>query len=103
LYLDPVAQMAKLNMAIDHGQTRAAAQANFERAIGAAVDRFGKWIHRADWSPDRHSVRMEGPGFDVELSYDDKKVYARGTVPFAFRLMELPIKAFLKQALAHEA
>jgi hypothetical protein len=95
--------MAKLNIAIPHGQTPAKAQANFERAIGAAVERFGKRIHRADWSPNRDSVKMAGPGFDVELSYDDQKVYARGTVPLAFRLMEVPIKAFIKQALTQEA
>jgi hypothetical protein len=95
--------MAKLNLAIDHGQTPEKAKANFERAITAALDRFGKYIPHADWAPDRNSVRMAGAGFDVELSYDDKKVYARGTVPLAFRLMELPVKAFIKQALTHEA
>lgn len=95
--------MAKLNMAIDHGQTPANASVNFERAITAAVDRFGKYIPHVDWSANRDSVKLAGPGFNVELSYDDKKVYARGTVPMAFRLMELPVKAFIKQALAHEA
>jgi hypothetical protein len=95
--------MAKLNLAIEHGQTPAAAKANFERAIGAAVERFGKYIQHADWSPSRESVRLGGPGFDVELSYDDHKVYAKGTVPLAFRMFEIPIKAFIKQALAHEA
>jgi len=95
--------MAKLNMTFDHGQTPAKAQANFERSIEAAVDRYGKWIHRADWSTDRKSVKMAGQGFDVELSCDDQKVYARGTVPLAFRLMEVPVKAFIKQVLAQES
>ncbi len=102
LHLEAVAKMAKLNIAIDHGQTPAGAQANFERAMSAALERFGKWIPRADWAPDRRSVRMAGPGFDVELSYDDQKVYARGTVPLAFRMLEAPIKVFIKQALAHD-
>jgi hypothetical protein len=102
MHLEPVSQMAKLNIAIDHGQPPAVAQANFERGIRAAQDRFGKWIHHADWSADRDSVKMVGPGFDVVLSYDDKKVYARGTVPFAFKMMEAPIKAFITQALAEE-
>src|SRR5271166_859344 len=74
----PVAEMAKLDIALDHGQTPQAAQTNFEHAIAAALDRFGIWIRRADWSAARDSVRMVGPGFDVELSYDDQKVYARG-------------------------
>jgi hypothetical protein len=102
LHLEPVPQMAKLNMAIDHGQAPAVARANFERAISAAQDRFSKWIHRADWSANRDSVKMLGPGFDVVLSYDDQKVYARGTVPLAFKLMEVPIRAFITQALAEE-
>jgi Putative polyhydroxyalkanoic acid system protein (PHA_gran_rgn) len=95
--------MAKLNLALDHGQTLAEARANFERAISAAQDRFGAWIQRADWSEDRSSVRMTGPGFDVELSYDAQKVYARGTVPLAFKLMEGSIKSFIRQALAQES
>jgi len=103
MHLEPVASMAKLNMALDHGQTPAKAQVNFERAIGAAQHRFGKWIHRANWSAERDSVQMVGPGFDVVLSYDDQKVYARGTVPFAFKLMEVPIKAFITQTLAEES
>ena len=102
MHSEPVRQMAKLNMAIDHGQAPAVARANFERAISAAQDRFSKWIHRADWSANRDSVKMLGPGFDVVLSYDDQKVYARGTVPLAFKLMEVPIRAFITQALAEE-
>jgi len=95
--------MAKLNLALDHGQTLAEARVKFERAISAAQDRFVTWIQRADWSEDRGSVRMTGPGFDVELSYDDQKVYARGTVPLAFKLMEGSIKSFITQALAQES
>jgi hypothetical protein len=45
---------------------------------------------------------MVGPGFDVLLSYDNEKVYARGTVPLAFKLMEVPIRAFITQTLAEE-
>jgi hypothetical protein len=95
--------MAKLNIAVDHGRNPAAARTNFERAISTAQHRFGKYIHRALWSEDRSSVRMAGPGFDVELSHDDKKVYANGTVPLAFKLMEGPIKAFITQALASKS
>ena len=94
--------MAKLNIAIEHGQTLAEAQSNFERAIRAAEERFGKWIKNVAWSEDRRSVKVGGPGFDVELSYDERYVHARGDVPLAFRLMETPIKAFIKQALTHE-
>jgi hypothetical protein len=102
MHLDPVAAMAKVNMTLDHGQPIAKAQAHFERAISAAQHRFGKYIHRVDWSPGRDSVQMVGPGFDVMLSYDEHKVHVRGTVPFAFKLMEVPIRAFITDALKHE-
>jgi Putative polyhydroxyalkanoic acid system protein (PHA_gran_rgn) len=95
--------MAKLNIALDHGQAPTTAQSNFERAMSAAQSRFGMWIHRADWSTDRDSVKMAGPGFDVELSFDDQRIYAHGTVPFAFKLMKVPIRAFITQALAQDS
>jgi putative polyhydroxyalkanoate system protein len=95
--------MAKIDLEVDHGQTPMAARASFEKAISAAQGRFGTWIHRADWSADRNSVRMTGTGFDVELSYDDQKVYVRGTVPLVARLMDGPIKSFIRQALAEES
>jgi Putative polyhydroxyalkanoic acid system protein (PHA_gran_rgn) len=95
--------MARITIAVDHGQTPETAGENFEKAISAAQDRYGTWIKSADWSADRRSLRMTGPGFDVELSYDNEKVYARGSVPLAFKLMEGLIKSFIKEALAQES
>jgi hypothetical protein len=95
--------MAQLNLAMDHGQTPEAARANFERTVNAAHTKFGSWIHRLDWSADRTRVTLVGPGYEVELSYDDQKVYARGTVPLAFKLLEGPAKAFIAQTLASES
>ena len=91
--------MARLDMAVDHGQTPEVARANFERAIDAARARYGQWVRRMDWSPDRTAVTVAGAGFDVEISYDDRKVYARGTIPTAFKLLEGPIQTFVAKAL----
>jgi hypothetical protein len=91
--------MAQLDMGIEHGQATEVARANFERAIAAAQSRFGAWIQRLEWSPDRTSVDVAGAGFDVRLSFDDRKVYARGTIPIAVKLLEGPIKAFVARAL----
>jgi hypothetical protein len=44
-------------------------------------------------------VKVSGAGFDVQLSHDDRKVYARGTIPMAIKLLEAPIKAFIARAL----
>jgi hypothetical protein len=91
--------MAQLDMAVEHGQTAEGARANFEKAIAAARSRYGSWIQRLEWSPDRTSVSVAGTGFDVRLSYDDRMVYARGTIPMAVKLLEGPIKAFIARAL----
>ena len=91
--------MAKLDMAVEHGQTAEAARENFEKAIAAAQSQYGRWVRRLEWSPDRTSVDVSGAGFDVRLSYDDRKVYARGTIPMAVKLLEAPIRAFIARAL----
>ena len=91
--------MAQLDMAVEHGQTLEAARENFEKAVAAAQTKYGTWIRRMDWSPDRTAVNVAGTGFDVRLSYDDRKVYARGTIPMALKLLEGPIRAFVARAL----
>lgn len=91
--------MAKLDIAVEHGQTAEAARANFEKAIKAAQKQYGRWIHRVEWSPDREAADLSGPGFEVRLSFDDRKVYARGTVPVVAKLLEKPMKGFLARVL----
>lgn len=91
--------MARLDMAVEHGQTLAVAKANFETAINEARGQYPRWIQRVNWSVDRTMVDVAGPGFDVRLSYDDRKVYARGTIPLAVKLLEVPIQAFLSRVL----
>jgi len=102
IYQELVVAMAHLNIAIDHGQTPEAAREHFQRAVTAAESQFRMWIHRAEWSVDRTQVTLHGTGYEVALSYDDQKVYARGTVPLAFKLLEAPVKAFIKKTLTHE-
>jgi hypothetical protein len=86
-------------MTVEHGQTAEGARANFEKAIGAAHVQYGRWIQKVEWSPDRTAVNVSGTGFDVRLSFDERKVYARGTVPMVAKLLEAPIKVFLARAL----
>jgi hypothetical protein len=90
--------MAQLDIAVEHGQTAEAARENFENAIAAAHTQYGRFIWRLEWSPDLTAVAVSGAGFDVRLSHDDRKVYARGTIPVAIKLLEAPIKAFIARA-----
>jgi len=95
--------MARLDIAVDHGQTPEVARVNFERAVASAQARFAAWIHRLDWAEDRTGITVAGPGFHAEVSYDDQKVYARGTVPLAFKMLQGRIKSYLARALAEES
>ena len=91
--------MAQLDMAVEHGQTPEAARENFEKAIAAARTKYGRGFD--GWTGRRTGRPSASPatGFDVRLSYDDRKVYARGTIPMAPKLLEGPIRAFVARAL----
>jgi hypothetical protein len=92
--------MSPLNLSVKHGQTWDVARSNFVRGIEAARTRFGMWIKRVDWSADRTSAQLSGPGFTVEMSVDAQEVHARGDLPIFARLLEGPIKAFLQKTFA---
>ncbi len=91
--------MAKLDIAIEHGQTAEAARSNFEKAIEAAQKQYSRYIQRVEWSKDREVADLSGPGFAVRLSFDDRKVYAKGTVPAIAKMLEAPMKLFLARVL----
>jgi hypothetical protein len=92
--------MAVLNMTFKHGQTAAAARANFEKAITAAHAHHGRWIRQVEWSADRTLAILSGPAYRVTLSFDDQNVYAKGNVPLALKLLEGPVRRFVEQTLA---
>jgi hypothetical protein len=93
--------MARLDITVPHGQKAETAQVNFERSVAGAQTRFARWIHRLEWSPDRTAVTVTGAGFDVVVSYDDQNVYARGTIPLAFKLLEGVLKSHVLTSMTH--
>lgn len=95
--------MAKLNMAIKHGQTPEEAQANFVKVITEAHERHGHWIKRVEWSADRTSATLTGHAYEVRLWYDEHQVYAQGHVPLAFKLLEGSIRRFVEQCLTKDS
>ena len=92
--------MAELNMTVKHDQTADAAHANFEKAITAAHAQHGHWIRQVEWSADRKSAILSGPGYRVTLSFDERNVYARGNVPLALKLLEGSMRRFVERTLA---
>ena len=95
--------MADLNMSVRHGQTEAAARANFEKVITAAHAAHRRWIWQVEWSPDRSSAILTGPAYRVTLTVDAQNVYAMGNVPLAMKLLEGPMRRFIEQTLAKES
>jgi hypothetical protein len=88
--------MARLNIAIEHGQPPDLAAAKFQAAILDAQDRFGSWIDQVDWSEDRRSATLSGSGFEVRFWFDDRLVHAQGQIPLAWKLLEGPMRSYLK-------
>ncbi|MGC8641559.1 MAG: polyhydroxyalkanoic acid system family protein [Isosphaeraceae bacterium] len=94
--------MAELNITMKHGQSPDEARVNFVKAITAAHQEHAHWIKTVEWSDDRTSAILSGPGYRVTLSFDDENVHARGTIPLALKLMERPIRQFVEALLEHD-
>jgi len=88
-----------IELTFAHGRTRDDAQRRLETAVQSMSTQFATLIHRAEWAPERDRVKLEGPGAWVEISIDDRNVYAKGDIPFVGRLLGSPFAAGLKQLL----
>lgn len=91
--------MARLDLKLEHGQSMDVAQAKLEAGVAAAMERYGSWIGRLDWSEDRHCATVSGAGYEVRLWYDEQFVHAQGHVPLAWKLFEPAIKAHIRKVI----
>jgi hypothetical protein len=91
--------MAQLELSIEHGQSPDRAAEKFEAAIRAAEAQFGYWIHRVDWSEDRHAAKLSGPGYEVRLWFDARDVHAQGRIPLAWKLFEGALRDHMTRAI----
>lgn len=92
--------MAALKMSVKHGQPFAVASANFDSGISRAEAKFRSQIRQVEWSDDRSSATLKGPGFEVLLKVDADSVHATGHVPFFFKLFEGQMRKFVEETLA---
>jgi hypothetical protein len=92
--------MPTLVMTVKHGQTKDAAQANFEKVITEAQSTHGRWIRHVEWSPDHTTAMPSGPAYKITLSVDDDNVYARGNVPLPVKWLEASVHRFVERTLA---
>ena len=91
--------MARLDLAIEHGQSLEGAAKKFQAAILETQDRFGTWIRRVDWSEDRRSATLSGPGYEVRLWFDDRDVHAHGRIPLAWKLFEGAMRSYVRRII----
>lgn len=89
--------MSLLNLSVKHGQTWEVARVHFEKGITEANAKFGMWIRRVEWSADRTSAKLFGPGFEVEMWVDAQAVHAQDDFSTFAKLFEVQLKAFLQQ------
>jgi hypothetical protein len=91
--------MPLINLSLEHGRTRAEARTSLQNALNEVRGKLGPMIQRAEWSGDGDRVRLDGPGFWVEMSVDDQQVHATGDVPLLAGLLGGPLAGGLKKIL----
>ncbi len=91
--------MPMINLSLEHGSTLHEARASLERAVNEIQGVFGAMIRRAAWTGDRDRVRIEGSGFWVEMSVDEREVHAKGDIPFLAGLLSRPTGGSLERIL----
>jgi hypothetical protein len=91
--------MSLINVSLEHRRTLAEARDSLEKAVADVQGLFSAMIQRADWSSDRNRVRIDGAGFWVEMSVDDRHVHATGDIPFLGGLLGGPLGGGLRKIL----
>jgi hypothetical protein len=91
--------MARLNIAIEHGQLPEVAQAKFRAAVLEAHARYRGWIDRLDWAPDGQSATLAGPGFEVRCWYDERDLHVEGSIPLTWKFLVSALRSRIKREI----
>jgi hypothetical protein len=91
--------MSLINLSLEHGRTRQEARQNLEKAVEDVRGLLGPMLRRVEWSGDLDRVRLDGPGFWVEMTVDDRQVHATGDFPLLAGLLGGPMGGRLKKVL----
>lgn len=83
--------MAQINRSIPHGQSLEAARVNFVRGIDQAVAEHGKHFNHVEWTEDKTSAKISGPGFALNMIVDAQSVHITGHIPFFLKFLEGPV------------
>ena len=89
--------MPLIDLTIKHGRTLEDASRGLELTVDRVSRQFGALVRRADWTPDRHRVKLEGTGFWLEMWVDAQDVHATGDIPMLAGLLGSQLGSGLKQ------
>lgn len=67
--------MALVNLSLKHGRTLDAARDGLEMTVTALRLKFGHLLRQVEWAPDRHSVKLTGIGFEIEIRVDPQDMH----------------------------
>jgi hypothetical protein len=91
----PIMSLIKFSM--EHGGTLEDARGRLEPAVGQMRGLFGPLVRQVAWSTDRSQVRIDGAGFWLEMSVDEKHVHASGDIPALAGLLGGPLDTGIKR------
>ncbi len=79
--------MALIQVKVKHGKPESEARARLGVAVGELQSRFGPMVRTCEWSPDRSSVLLTGPGVRLDLKVDSEDVHVSGELPILASLL----------------
>ncbi len=91
--------MSLINLSFKHGQSLDAARSDLEKAVLDVRAKLGPIIRGVEWSADRNSVLLSGPGFKADMRVDPQEIHVAMDVPVLGSLLGKPIAAGLKDIL----
>ena len=91
--------MAHLSLVFEHGQSPEVAKEKFLAAIREIHSRFRGSIQRLEWAEDGRAATLAGPGYEVRCWYDERDLHIDGSIPLAWKLLEVAIRSQVNRHL----
>ena len=79
--------MSLISMSVEHHSNLVDARQRLSLAVQDVRTKFASAIRSEEWSPDRSTVTLQGPGVLINLRVDDSHVHATGDIPLLNTLL----------------
>ena len=91
--------MPLIDISIKHGRTLEDARARLELAVSDITARFSGLVKQVEWTSDRTAVKMQGPGFTIDMRVDSEHVHVSGDAPLLGKLLSSPLLSGLRNVI----